>query len=186
MQALLKVSQLFDSVSVGISRVLRWAIFVVVFVSAGNAISRKFLSLSSNAFLEIQWYLFAAVFLLMAGYVYLRNDHVRVDFVSQRLSPAIRAWIDLVGIVAFMVPFCLFVIFQSWPIVLGAWQSGETSSNAGGLLRWPVYLLLPLGFLLLLMQAVSEAIKRVAFLKGLISDPAPLADPLGGGEPHAR
>lgn len=182
MKTLLALSVLVDSASTAINRFLRWTILVIVFVSAGNAVSRKFFDLSSNAFLEIQWYLFSAVFLLGAGYVFLRNDHVRVDVLSQRLTPVARAWIDLAGIVLFLVPFCAFLVYQSWPIVAGAWHSGEVSQNAGGLLRWPVYLLLPLGFVLLLVQSLSEAIKRVAFIKGLIVDPAPLSDPAGGDD----
>ena len=177
-EQLMRLSRVVDAASTAINGFVRWTILIVVFVSAGNAVSRKFFDLSSNAFLEIQWYLFSAVFLLGAGYVFLRNDHVRVDVVSQRLTPKARAWVDLVGIVLFLVPFCAFVVYQSWPIVADAWRSGEVSQNAGGLVRWPVYLVLPLGFVLLLVQSVSEAIKRVAFLKGVIPDPVPLSDPV--------
>ncbi len=182
MKALLALSAYVDSASTAINRFLRWTILVIVFISAGNAVSRKFFDLSSNAFLEIQWYLFSAVFLLGAGYVFLKNDHVRVDVLSQRLTPIGRAWVDLAGIVLFLLPFCAFLVYQSWPIVADAWHSGEVSQNAGGLLRWPVYVLLPLGFLLLFAQSTSEAIKRVAFLRGLIPDPAPLADPSAGDD----
>lgn len=177
MKSLLRFAGAVDAASTTINRFLRWTILAIVFISAGNAVSRKFFDLSSNAFLEIQWYLFSAVFLLGAGYVFLRNDHVRVDVVSQRLTPAARAWVDLVGIVLFLAPFCVFLVYQSWPIVAEAWRGGETSQNAGGLLRWPVYVLLPAGFVLLLVQCVSEAIKRVAFLRGMIPDPAPVSDP---------
>ncbi|GJL83176.1 MAG: C4-dicarboxylate ABC transporter [marine bacterium B5-7] len=179
MNTLLWLSGLVDSASTAINRFLRWTILVIVFISAGNAVSRKFFDLSSNAFLEIQWYLFSAVFLLGAGYVFLRNDHVRVDVLSQRLTPSARALVDLAGIVFFLIPFCVFIVYQSTPIVAEALRSGEISQNAGGLLRWPVYFLLPLGYVLLLVQSLSEAIKRLAFLLGIIADPAPLSDPTG-------
>lgn len=171
MHKLMALSNAIDRFSMFLNRYLRWLIVVTILISAGNAISRKFFLMSSNAFLEIQWYLFSAVFLLGAGYVFLKNEHVRVDVLSQHLSTTVRAWIDLVGILFFLFPFCIFLIIQSLPIVSGAWTSGEISFNAGGLTRWPVYALLPLGFLLLLVQALSEAIKRVAFLTGHRSEP---------------
>ncbi len=170
MEALLKLSRGIDALSVRIAAGVRWLILLAVLISAGNAIVRKTFRVSSNALLEVQWYLFAAVFLLCAGYVFLRNAHVRVDFLFARLSPAGRAWIDIVGIVVFLVPFCLLLVYQSAPFVLEAWRSGETSSNAGGLVRWPVYLLLPLGMVLLILQAASELIKRIAFLRGSLPE----------------
>lgn len=173
MQALLALARGIDAINLHVAQAVRWLILVTVLVSAGNAIVRKALRMSSNAMLEVQWYLFAVVFLLCAGYVLLRNGHVRVDFVFSRLTPRARAWVDIVGIVVFLVPFCVLLIEQSWPIVVDAWRSGETSPNAGGLVRWPAYLLLPLGMALLLLQAVSELVKRIAFVRGLIPDPAP-------------
>lgn len=148
-----------------------WLILIVVLISAGNAIIRKVFDVSSNAWLEVQWYLFAAVFLLAAGYVFLHNAHVRIDFISSRLSARARNWIDVLGITLILIPLCLIIINLSWPLFYNAWATGEGSQNAGGLIRWPVFLMMPLGFLLLLLQACSELIKRVAFLRGLIDDP---------------
>lgn len=148
-----------------------WLILAVTLISAINAIIRKAFDVSSNAWLELQWYLFSAVFLLAAGYVFLKNAHVRIDFVSSRLSARARNWIDIIGIVVFLIPLCLIVIRLSWPLFYNAYVSGEMSQNAGGLIRWPVFLMMPIGFGLLLLQAVSELIKRVAFLRGAIDDP---------------
>jgi TRAP-type mannitol/chloroaromatic compound transport system permease small subunit len=148
-----------------------WLILAVTIISALNAIIRKAFDVSSNAWLELQWYLFAAVFLLAAGYVFLKNAHVRIDFISSRLSARARNWIDVIGIVAFLIPLCLIVIRLSWPLFYNAYVSGEMSQNAGGLIRWPVFLMIPLGFSLLLLQAISELIKRIAFLRGVIADP---------------
>ncbi len=171
MKLLLKLSGLLDALSVRVGRSIMWLILAAILVSAGNAIVRKAFQMSSNALLEAQWYLFSAVFLLGAGYTFLRNAHVRIDFVSVRLSPRARAWIDIVGIVAVLAPLCLVLIDLSWPLFVNAWRSGETSQNYGGLIRWPIYLMLPLGMALLLLQGASELIKRFAFLRGLIPDP---------------
>ena len=122
--------------------------------------------MSSNGLLEIQWYLFAAVFMLGAGYGFLRNSHVRIDFLSSKLSDRGRNWVDVLGIIVILIPFCIVSITLSWPFFVQAYTSGEMSQNAGGLIRWPAYGLIPLGFALLLMQAVSELIKRVAYLLG--------------------
>jgi TRAP-type mannitol/chloroaromatic compound transport system permease small subunit len=140
-------------------------------VSSGNALSRYALNLSSNAWLELQWYLFAAVFLLCSGYTLLHNEHIRIDVVSSRLSRRTRVWIDIFGTLCFLFPLSITIMCLSWPIFVNAWASGEISSNAGGLIRWPARLLVPVGFLLLTLQGVSELIKRIAFLKGLIPDP---------------
>lgn len=167
MKYLLEASRRVDSLNALVGRSVRWLILLAVVVSAGNAIVRKAFQMSSNALLEIQWYLFAAVFLLCAGYALLTNVHVRIDFVSSRLSSRARAWIEILGLVLVAVPFCWLLIHLSLPLVLDALRSGEVSPNAGGLLRWPVYALLPLGMLLLLLQCLSELIKQVAFLRGL-------------------
>lgn len=167
MKYLLEASRRVDSLNALVGRSVRWLILLAVAVSAGNAIVRKAFQTSSNALLEIQWYLFAAVFLLCAGYALLTNVHVRIDFVSSRLSSRARAWIEILGLVLFAVPFCWLLIQLSLPLVLDALSSGEVSPNAGGLLRWPVYALLPLGMLLLMLQCLSELIKQVAFLRGL-------------------
>jgi TRAP-type mannitol/chloroaromatic compound transport system permease small subunit len=171
MQFLLRLSRGMDAISDWVGRILIWALFSTVIVSAANAIVRKVFSVGSNAWLEVQWYLFAAVFLLGAGYAFLHNAHVRIDFISSRLSPRTRNIIDIVGIVAFLAPLAWILLQLSWPLFVNAWQSGEMSQNAGGLIRWPVLALLPLGMVLLLGQAASELVKRVAFLKGLIPDP---------------
>jgi TRAP-type mannitol/chloroaromatic compound transport system permease small subunit len=166
MRVLLSVSRLIDLVNSWVGKLALWLILATTFISAGNAIVRKLFGVSSNAWLEIQWYLFAAVFMLGAGYAFLRNAHVRIDFVSSRLAARTRQWIDIGGIVLFLWPFCYLMITLSWPVVAQAFESGEVSSNAGGLIRWPVYVLIPAGFVLLGLQSISELIKRIAFLLG--------------------
>jgi TRAP-type mannitol/chloroaromatic compound transport system permease small subunit len=168
---LLTLSRLIDRLSEFIGRWLAWLVLVAVLISAGNAIVRKALNVSSNAYLEIQWYLFAAVFLLAAGYTMLRQGHVKIDVVAGRFSQRTQIWIEIIGLVFFVFPLVFTVIQLSWPLVVGAYVTNEYSQNAGGLIRWPVLALLPLGFLLLGIQAVSELIKRVAFLKGLVPNP---------------
>ena len=171
MQALLKLSDGVDALGTQIGRVIRWLVLGSVLISAGNAIIRKIFNVSSNAFLEIQWYLFAGVFLLGAGFAFMRNVHVRIDFISSKLSKRTNTIIDVVGIVAFVIPLCVIMVWLSWPLFASAWSSGEMSQNAGGLIRWPAYLLMPLGFGLLLLQALSELVKRAAFLLGLRAEP---------------
>lgn len=171
MQLLLRLSRLIDAFSERLGSWIYWLVLLAVLISAGNAIVRKAFQTSSNAFLEVQWYLFSAVFLLGAGYVFLKNAHVRIDFLANRFSPKLRNWIDIVGMLLFLGPLCVVFIDLSWPLFHNAWVSGEMSQNAGGLIRWPAYLLIPLGFGLLLLQALSELIKRFAFLFGLIPDP---------------
>ena len=171
MQSLLRLSRGMDALSERIGSILIWLLFSTVIISTVNAIVRKVFSIGSNAWLELQWYLFAAVFLLGAGYAFLHNAHVRIDFISARLSPRARNIIDIVGILAFLAPIAWLLLQLSWPLFVNAWRSGEMSQNAGGLIRWPVLALVPLGMLLLLAQAASELVKRIAFLKGLIPDP---------------
>jgi len=171
MKPWLALSSAIDWVTDRIGRGLTWFILAAVIISAVNAILRKVFNIGSNAWLEVQWYLFAAVFMLGAGYAFLKNVHVRIDFLSGKLSPRARNWIDIVGIVGFLLPLCLIMINLGWPLFEQAWESGEMSQNAGGLIRWPVLLLIPLGMALLLVQTVSELIKRIAFLRGLIPDP---------------
>jgi TRAP-type mannitol/chloroaromatic compound transport system permease small subunit len=169
--ALLKLSRLIDWINEWIGKVAMWMVLATVLISAGNAIMRKAFNVGSNAYLEIQWYLFAAVFMLAAGYVFLHNGHVRIDFISSRLSKRTNAIIDALGIVIFMIPLCVILIDLAWPFFMRTYLSGEMSENAGGLIRWPVILLIPLGFAILLMQGVSELIKRVAFLVGARDEP---------------
>ena len=171
MNALLPLSGLIDRVNDRIGQLIRWFVLAAVLISAINAIVRKAFNISSNAFLEVQWYLFAAVFMLGAGYAFMRNVHVRIDFISSKLSKRTNAVIDSLGIVVFLIPLCLIMITLSWPFFVNAWNTGEMSQNAGGLIRWPVLLLIPLGFAILLLQGVSELIKRLAFLQGAIPEP---------------
>ena len=171
MIALLKLSAGVDAVSHQVGRLIRWLVLGSVLISAGNAIIRKAFNISSNGFLEIQWYLFAGVFLLGAGFAFMRNVHVRIDFISSKLSKRTNTLIDIAGIIVFLIPLCVIMVWLSWPLFSGALASGEMSQNAGGLIRWPAYLLMPLGFGLLLIQALSELVKRVAFLRGLRDEP---------------
>jgi TRAP-type mannitol/chloroaromatic compound transport system permease small subunit len=171
MKQLLALSRAIDFVNEHIGRVAYWLVLIVALISAANATSRYALNLASNAWLELQWYLFAAIFLLCAGYTLLHNEHIRIDVVSSRLSRRAQMWIDVFGLVFFLLPMTLFIMWLSWPIFMNAWRSGEISGNAGGLVRWPARLLIPAGFFLLSLQGISELIKRIAFLKGLIPDP---------------
>lgn len=171
MTALLRFSKIIDAFNELVGKLTMWLVLAAVLISAGNAIMRKAFNLSSNAYLEVQWYLFAAVFMLAAGYVFLHNAHVRIDFISSRLSKRTNAIIDAIGIVIFTIPLCLILIDLSWPYFMRAYVSGEMSENAGGLIRWPVLLLIPLGFAILLLQSLSELIKRVAYLKGAREEP---------------
>lgn len=166
MQALLSISRLIDAINDRIGRLMMWFVLAATLISAVNAIVRKVFGTSSNAWLEVQWYLFAAVFLLGGGYAFLRNAHVRIDFLSSKFSARQRNWVDILGIVIFLAPLCLLMMYEGWPVFARAWASGEMSSNAGGLIRWPVYLLIPLGFAILLLQGCSEIVKRAAFLSG--------------------
>lgn len=171
MSALLKLSRSIDQLSEWVGRWVAWLVLAAVLISATNAVVRKAFNFSSNAFLEIQWYLFAAVFLLAAGYTMLRNEHVKIDVLMSHFSKRTQVKVEMFGIVVFLFPFCFSVIHLVLPLVLRAYVSGEMSSNAGGLIRWPVFALVPVGFALLALQGVSELIKRVAFLQGLIDDP---------------
>jgi TRAP-type mannitol/chloroaromatic compound transport system permease small subunit len=166
MPLLLSLSRLIDGISLLVGKLAMWLVLAATLISAGNAIVRKLFNVGSNSFLEIQWYLFAAVFMLGAGYAFLRNVHVRIDFLSGKFSPTTRNWIDVGGILLFLLPLCYLMVTLSWPVVANAYESGEMSSNAGGLIRWPVYALIPAGFVLLALQGVSELIKRLAFLVG--------------------
>ena len=171
MAPLLTLSRLIDRISEWVGRWVAWLVLAAVLISAGNAIVRKLFDQSSNGLLEIQWYLFAAVFLLAAGYTLLRQEHVKIDVIAGRFSKRTQIWIDIVGICLFLLPFVVVILDLSLPLVIRAFNMHEMSNNAGGLVRWPVFALLPAGFVLLGLQGISELIKRVAFLKGLVPDP---------------
>lgn len=171
MGALLSLSKAIDAMTEFIGRWVSWLVLFAVVISATNAVVRKAFDMSSNAYLEIQWYLFAAIFLLAAGYTLLRQEHVRIDVILGRFSKRTQIKVEAVCIVLFLMPFCWKVVTLVWPLLVNAYVSGEMSSNAGGLIRWPVYALVPVGFTLLAIQGLSEFIKRIAFLQGLIDDP---------------
>lgn len=172
MKILLAFSRGIDALNRRIGQAVTWLVLLSVAVSTLNALSRYLFHRSSNAWLELQWYLFAAIFLLCAGYTLLQNEHVRIDVISARLSWRTRAWIDVVGTLFFLLPMAGCIAWLSWPVFVNAWVSGELSSNAGGLVRWPARLLVPLGFLLLCLQGLSELIKRIGQLRGLLPPPA--------------
>lgn len=178
MRTLLRLAHLIDALNARIGRAVYWLVLLTALISAGNAISRKAFDLSSNAFLEIQWYLFAAIFLLAAGYTLQRNEHVRVDILSSRLGPRGQAWIDLLGTVCFLLPFAGLVLYHGWPFFWQSFQSGEHSNNPGGLLLWPAKALIPAGFALLLLQGMAEAIKRTGFLLGIAPPEPPAHSPM--------
>ncbi|HUR40929.1 MAG TPA: TRAP transporter small permease subunit [Verrucomicrobiae bacterium] len=165
MPALLKLSDWIDALTERIGRAASWLILASVLISAGNALVRYLFNWSSNAWLEIQWYLFSAAFLLCAGYALKHQQHVRVDVVATRFSPRVQAGIEIFGTVFFLLPMALLILWHSWPVFIDSWNSGEVSANANGLVLWPARLLLPAGFALLVLQGVSELIKRVAFLQ---------------------
>jgi TRAP-type mannitol/chloroaromatic compound transport system permease small subunit len=171
LRALLKFSNAVDWVNTQVGKYVIWLILASTVISGVNAAVRKAFNMSSNAFLEIQWYLFAASFLIAAGYTLLNGEHVKIDVISGRLSKRAQMWIDVIGFSFFLTPMCLAILWYGVPFFLKGLYSGEVSSNAGGLIRWPVYAMIPLGFSLLLLQGWSELIKRVAFLQGLIEDP---------------
>jgi TRAP-type mannitol/chloroaromatic compound transport system permease small subunit len=172
LSALLALSRAIDRLNEWVGRWVSWLVLAAVLISAGNAIVRKAFDNSSNALLEIQWYLFAAVFLLAAGYTLLRQEHVKIDVILGRFARRTQVKVEIFGILVFLLPFVVVVFELVMPLVLRAYTSGEMSSNAGGLIRWPVYALVPIGFGLLGLQAVSELIKRIAFLGGAADDPA--------------
>jgi TRAP-type mannitol/chloroaromatic compound transport system permease small subunit len=168
---MLALSRAIDAITERVGRFVYWLVLIVVLISAANAIVRKLFNYSSNAYLEIQWYLFSVIFLFGAGYTLLRNEHVRIDIITGRLSPRAQNWIDVVGIVLFLWPMSFVIMWLSWPLFVDSLARHEVSSNAGGLLIWPARLMMPIGFALLIMQSVSELIKRIAFLRGRIPDP---------------
>ena len=172
MKQLLALSRAIDALNEHVGKLTYWLVLAAVLISTGNALVRYALDTSSNAWLEIQWYLFSAVFLFCAGYTLLHNQHVRIDIVSGMLSARTRTWIDIFGSLFFLLPMALTILWLSWPVFVDAYERQEVSTNAGGLLVWPGRLMVPVGFLLLVLQGISELIKRIAFLRGLIPDPS--------------
>ena len=166
MHALLTISRAIDTLNERVGRAVLWLVLITSLVSAINAGMRYAFDVSSNAWLELQWYLFAGIFLLGAGYTLKHNGHVRIDVIYGRLSERTQAWIDLLGGLFFLLPFSLLLVWFSWPSFVNALQHSEMSPDSGGLLRWPVRLLIPLGFGLLALQGVSEILKRILFLSG--------------------
>lgn len=171
MHALLRLSGWIDALTERVGQAARWLILLTALISAGNATARYAFNASSNAWLEVQWYLFAAVFLLCAGYALKHNQHVRIDVVASRFSRRTQAWIEIFGTAFFLLPMALLILVLSWPVFVASWKIGEVSTNANGLVIWPARLLVPAGFALLALQGVAELIKRAAFLRGLIPEP---------------
>ena len=172
MKGLLALSRAIDWLNERIGRLTYWLFLAAVLISSGNAVVRYSLNMSSNAWLEIQWYLFSAVFLFCAGYTLLHNQHVRIDIVSGRFSKKVQTWIDILGTLLFLLPMAITIMWLGWAVFVDAYQRNEVSTNAGGLIIWPARLMLPIGFFLLMLQGLSELIKRIAFLLGMIPDPS--------------
>ena len=171
LQALLALSRAIDRLNSFVGKYSIWLIFASTFISAANAIVRKAFDYSSNGFLEVQWYLFAWSFLIAAGFTLLNREHVRIDVVNSRLSKKTQVWIDIIGFAFFLTPLCITILYLSMPVVMQMYHSGEVSGNPGGLIRWPVWAAIPVGITLLLLQGISELIKRIAFLTGDGPDP---------------
>lgn len=176
MAGLIALSRAIDGLNAFVHRWVKWLVLAAILISAGNAISRKLFSASSNAFLEAQWYLFSAVFLLAAAYTLQVGEHVKIDLLFGRFSRRTQVWIEVFGTIFFLFPFCLITLWLVWPVAVAKIATSEMSSNAGGLPLWPVWILIPIGFALLTLQGVSELVKRIAFLNGAGPDPAAAHD----------
>jgi TRAP-type mannitol/chloroaromatic compound transport system permease small subunit len=164
LEVLLKLSRAIDYVNDRFGEVANWLVLAACLISAGNAASRYAFSASSNAWLEVQWYMFAGMVLLGGPYTLKLNEHVRVDLIYSAVSEHARIWIDIIGCLLFLLPICVILVYFTWPWFVESWRIDETSSNAGGLIRWPVKLLLPVGFALMALQGISELIKRIEAL----------------------
>lgn len=171
MRILLALSRAIDAISLRVGQAIMWVTLTVVFISAGNAVVRKVFHYSSNAWLEIQWYMFGAIFLLAAGYTLLKNEHVRVDVLASRLSVRKQIYIEIFGVLVFLLPMAVLLMWLSWPMFMDSYLSNEQSSNSGGLVRWPVKLMIPVGFALLVLAGISHLIKCIGFLAGKCPDP---------------
>ena len=187
MPFLLAFARAIDRLNGVVGRAAAWLVLAAVLISAGNAAARYALNLSSNAWLEIQWYLFSAIFLLGAGYTLLEGKHVRIDVLTARFSARTRAWIDVFGTIFFLLPMAIIILTLSWPMFVQSYVGNEVSSDAGGLVRWYVKALIPAGFALLVLQGVSEIVKRIAFLRGHLPAPdEPQDSPVGAIAAPAR
>ncbi|MCW2244167.1 TRAP transporter small permease subunit [Azospirillum canadense] len=171
MHAALSLSRGIDRLNNGIGKLVYWLVLAAVVVSSVNAVVRYSINYSSNAWLELQWYLFAAIFMLCSGYTFLRNEHIRIDIVLGRFSKKVQAAVDVFGIIVFLFPMAILIMWLSWPMFKDSFVTHEMSSDAGGLIRWPAKLLVPVGFFLLTAQGLSELIKRIAFLAGVTDQP---------------
>ena len=171
MNALLKLSRRIDSLNESVGNAAIWLVLVVVLISAANAVMRYTINYSSNAYLEIQWYLFGLIFFSCSGYTFLKNEHIRIDVLSGKFSKRAQTWFDIFGILFFLMPMAIVIMVLSWPVFVAAFKSGEMSNSEGGLIVWPARLMIPAGFLLLILQGVSELIKRIGFLLGRCPDP---------------
>lgn len=176
MKFLLSLSRIIDAINIRVGRIVIWLTLIVVLVSATNAVVRKVFHVSSNAWLELQWYLFGAIFLLAAGYTYLRNEHVRVDVLAQKFSRRTQVYIEIFGILFFLFPACALIFWLSIPFFYESFVLHELSSNTGGLIRWPAKLLIPVGFFLLILAGLSQLIKCIGFLRGDCPDPTAKAE----------
>ena len=171
MDSLLKLSRRIDAITERIGKAAIWIVLIVVLFSTANALMRYLFNFSSNALLEIQWYLFGAIFLASSGYTLLRNEHVRIDLLSSKLSKRGRTWVDILGILFFLMPMAIAIMALSWPVFVHAFAGNEMSNSPGGLIVWPARLMIPVGFALLILQGASELIKRIGFLQGRCPDP---------------
>lgn len=172
MTGFLRLSAGIDALNTFVGKFVAWFIFLAVIVSATNAVVRKVFDMSSNAWLELQWYLFGAVFMLCASWTFLRREHIRIDIVSNMFPKRVRQWVELLGHLVFLMPFVILMIYESTPFFWRSFQLQETSFNAGGLILWPAKLLVLLGFFMLFLQGVSEIIKQIAVMRGDIPEPA--------------
>ena len=179
MDVLLNLSRLIDRVSTAVGRSLSWFILLAVIVSTINAIIRKLFDVSSNSWLELQWVLFGAVFLLCSSWTLLSNEHIRIDIVNSLMPKPVRDWIDIIGHVFFLLPLTIIMMIVSWPFAIRSLMLNEQSVNAGGLAQWPAKFLIPIGFLMLFFQGLSELIKRIAIMRGALEDTT------SGGGHHA-
>jgi TRAP-type mannitol/chloroaromatic compound transport system permease small subunit len=171
LDGLLSLSRVIDAVNIRIGKWVAWLVVVAILISATNATIRKVFDTSSNSWLELQWILFSAVFLLCASWTLIDNEHIRIDIVNSFFPKRARYWIDILGHIFFLIPFALIMVVTGWPFFMASFRINEQSGNAGGLAQWPAKFLVPLAFFLLLVQAISELINRIAVMRGRIPDP---------------